>query len=280
MPHVRKPKLIDERLALHADYLAQDPAGLKGQWRTLLPGCRNLRVDLGCGKGQWTVAAARLRPDELVVGIDCEPMCISFAAEHAAVGGVASSGRAKRPEDGYVAPRNVVFAIGDAAVLPGFFAPGEIVHLHMNFPTPFPRKKETQRRVVGVERLAAYRPLLGAEGMLHLKTDSQPLFDYATEQLVAAGYDIVASTRDLRSDASGFDDVDLVVSEYEQKLVVRGAKLHALRAVVREGAAPNVSCEPKSLYDYLPSDLDAIDYVPLGMENALVNMRNRKRNGH
>lgn len=340
MSHVRKPKLVEQRLALHSRYVVSDPAALRGRWRSLAPHARELHVDLGCGKGLWTTRAAREHPDTLFVGVDIERMCVSFAAEQAARAGI----------------DNAFFLIDAAHGIESLFAPGEVDVIHANFPTPFPRKKDALSRVTDARWLMSYRRILGPDGLLCLKTDSQPLFDFTLEQLEAAGYDLIWSIRDLQgerpgetgerpnqasklpSEASGLnhacrfaaptasaaaarfataslddatalddtaslDDVtapgkvaslgeaataadtahgplpfDLIASAYERKLTQRGARIHALRA--RPGAEP-ARFEPRdavSLLDYLPDDLESIEYAPLGMEDAIENMRNRRRN--
>ena len=298
MAHFRHPKLLEERLALHGEYVVTNPEEFAGQWRSLMPECNQLCVDVGCGKGLWTSAAAKAWP---------ELMCISFAAEQAAVGGVASSGWAKTTDEDFVAPENLRFVCASASALGDLFAEGEIDHLFLNYPTPFPKKKETANRIVNEHHLRIYERLLAPQGVLHFKTDSQPLFDYALDQLKQTRFEVVMLTRDLYGETlstknlsgftDSFDDVDKLPSAYERKTLMRGAKIHALHARLKAdpesatksgcedetvlSAVPNPSdSEPVSLYDYLPEDLDSITYVPLGMENALLNMRNRRKNGH
>lgn len=307
MAHFRHPKLLEERLALHGEYVVTNPEEFAGQWRSLMPECNQLCVDVGCGKGLWTSAAAKAWPESLFIGVDHELMCISFAAEQAAVGGVASSGWAKTTDEDFVAPENLRFVCASASALGDLFAEGEIDHLFLNYPTPFPKKKETANRIVNEHHLRIYERLLAPQGVLHFKTDSQPLFDYALDQLKQTRFEVVMLTRDLYGETlstknlsgftDSFDDVDKLPSAYERKTLMRGAKIHALHARLKAdpesatksgcedetvlSAVPNPSdSEPVSLYDYLPEDLDSITYVPLGMENALLNMRNRRKNGH
>lgn len=307
MAHFRHPKLLEERLALHGEYVVTNPEEFAGQWRSLMPECNQLCVDVGCGKGLWTSAAAKAWPESLFIGVDHELMCISFAAEQAAVGGVASSGWAKTTDEDFVAPDNLRFVCAPASALGDLFAEGEINHLFLNYPTPFPKKKDTANRIVNALHLRIYERLLAPQGVLHFKTDSQPLFDYALDQLKQTRFEVVALTRDLYGETlstknfsgftDSFDDVDKLPSAYERKTLMRGAKIHALHTRLKAdpesatksgcedetvlSAVPNPSdSEPVSLYDYLPEDLDSITYVPLGMENALLNMRNRRKNGH
>ncbi len=269
MPHVRKPKLIEQRLQMHAALLAADPRSLRGRWREALgiPEAR-LHVDLGCGKGLWLTRTAQHHPDELFVGIDNERMCVSFAVEGLSLAGIG----------------NARAALDDASSLQKLFAPGEIDVLHINFPTPFPRKKEAAKRVANAERLMEYRTALAEDGHIQLKTDSQPFFDYTIEQMDLAGFEIIRMTRDLHGEAmegaerEGFDSFDFTLSAYEEKLTGKGARVMALHAA--PGAAPECfePSEPVGLVHYLPEDLETLEYAPHGMEDTVNNLRNRKRN--
>ena len=263
MPHVRKSKLVEERLKTYADFLVADPSSLRGLWRRRFgrPDAR-LHVDLGCGKGLWISRAAQALPGDAFVGIDNDRTCVSFALERI---GSARAG-------------NALVVFDEARSLRELFAPGEIDVLDVNFPTPFPRKKEAASRVTSSARLMEYRDLLAPDGRIQLKTDSQPLFDFTLEQLDRAGYEVVQMTRDMRGGGFAASCEDLVPSAYEEKLVAKGARVLALHAAV--GARP-VDFIPEDLVglaQYLPEDLDALDYAPHGMEDTVANLRNRKRN--
>lgn len=263
MPHVRKSKLVEERLKTYADFLVADPSSLRGLWRRRFgrPDAR-LHVDLGCGKGLWISRAAQALPGDAFVGIDNDRTCVSFALERI---GSARAG-------------NALVVFDEARSLRELFAPGEIDVLHVNFPTPFPRKKEAASRVTSSARLMEYRDLLAPDGRIQLKTDSQPLFDFTLEQLDRAGYEVVQMTRDMRGGGFAASCEDLIPSAYEEKLVAKGARVLALHAAV--GARP-VDFIPEDLIglaQYLPEDLDALDYAPHGMEDTVANLRNRKRN--
>ena len=263
MPHVRKSKLVEERLKTYADFLVADPSSLRGLWRRRFgrPDAR-LHVDLGCGKGLWISRVAQALPGDAFVGIDNDRTCVSFALERI---GSARAG-------------NALVVFDEARSLRELFAPGEIDVLHVNFPTPFPRKKEAASRVTSSARLMEYRDLLAPDGRIQLKTDSQPLFDFTLEQLDRAGYEVVQVTRDMRDGDFVASCEDLVPSAYEEKLVAKGARVLALHAVVGACPADFIPEDLVGLAQYLPEDLDALDYAPHGMEDTVANLRNRKRN--
>ena len=255
--HARKPKNWEQRLVTYAAAIEPGPCTRRGAWRAgIALQASELHVDLGCGKGQFSVQEARAHPDALYIGIDNEELCIAFAAQRAVESGLS----------------NVRFVLADAGDIEEMFAPGEIDVLHLNFPTPFPRKKYAHKRLTYVDRLVAYRELLGSRGELLIKTDSQPFFDFSLIQFDLAAYDVTWLTRDLHAESPSAS-----VTEYERRLSDKGAKIHALRAVVAQRPYTLEQSAELSLMAYLPEDLETLDYIPLGMERAVVNFRNRRR---
>ena len=82
---MRKKKNLVPRMERCSDYLVQDGFGLRGRWReTLMPAAAELRVELGCGKGRFTVETARLEPDVLFIAIEKVPDAMVVAMERAA----------------------------------------------------------------------------------------------------------------------------------------------------------------------------------------------------
>ena len=265
--HARPPKHLEERFDWYAEAIEDAPEACKGRWRqTRMPHSQRLHLDLGCGKGEWTCAAAKAAPQDLWVGFDNEKICIAMSAKKAVVTDKID---------------NVVFALTDASALEQTIGDGEVDVLHLNFSTPCPRAKYAKQRLTHAERLASYRRILAPGGQIELKTDSQPFFDWTLNQLAYAGYEVVWQTRDLhaiRPDEPSPIDPNLI-SGYEQRLVKLGAKVHCLVAIPGEaGDALSKQTCPQSLMDYLPEDLWSIDYMPYGMEEAIVNFRNRRAN--
>lgn len=256
---------LEDRLAGATQSFEPNPTGWKGRWRNWAPheevrSCAYQRVvlDLGCGKGEYTVECAAARPDVLFVGIDVDGVCIVRCAERAIAQGVT----------------NVAFVFNEEdAPLSEFFAPAELSAILMNFPTPFPKKKKAPLRLTYLDRLMAYRPLLAPEAPLRLRTDSAPMRDFSLTQLELAGYEVLWNTDDVRS---------LFPKEpwsgYEQKLVAQGASVHGFAAIAGPEPENVQQTAPLSLVSYLPDDLEEMDYVPHGMQGCVKNMRGRQRN--
>lgn len=252
---------LEERLAACASNVESHPKDRAGQWRCWAPlGERRgdpydaVVLDLGCGKGEYTVECAAARPDVLFVGLDVDGVCVMRAAERAIAQGVS----------------NAVFVLHDDSDLSETFGAGELSAMLLNFPTPFPKKKKAHLRLTYLDRLMGYRPLLGRGAGIRLRTDSQPLRDFSLTQLELAGYEITWRSDDVRAE---FPDEPW--SAYERKLTEQGACSFGIAAC--PGPAPEhvEQTAPLSLVSYLPDNLDRLDYVPHGMQGCVENLRNR-----
>lgn len=262
--HARLPKhfVLEERLERYTDAIEPIPQRYAGLWAEAChpldpaqPHARfaEVRLDLGCGKGAFSVESAQREPDVLFVGMDYEPICIAYAAQRACESGLA----------------NVVFVPGDGSKVTAMFAPGELSRIYLNFSTPFPRKKKATERLTYLDRLMDYRKVLAPGGSVLLRTDSYPFHRFSLGQLRLAGYELLWT-----SDDAATEHPTAVPSEYERRLTAKGAPVFAFEAV----PGPEPKCveetEPLSLMDYLPEDLDAMGYIPHGMERTVTNLRN------
>lgn len=267
--HARLPKnfVLEERIERYAAAIELEPRHWAGRWAQacwpLNPAdsartrFEEVRLDLGCGKGAFVVEAARREPDVLFVAMDAEPLCIAYTAQHIAEAHL----------------RNAVVVPGKGSLVAQAFAPGELTCIYLNFPTPYPRKRDAGKRLVILDRLREYRDVLGRTGTLRLRTDSLPLRDFALTQLELAGYDVVRSSDDERA---AFPDEP--TSEYEERLAAQGATVFGVWASPAARPAQTVQTASLSLVDYFPDDLFANGYVPHGMGGAVTNLRNRRLN--
>lgn len=282
LTHIRTPKnfVLEERLERYGAVIEQEPERYRGRWAHACwplgaPGAsapaadaerprafRSVHLDLGCGKGSYLIACARRDPDALFIGMDTEPICIAYSAQYITEAGLANA---------VVLPRG-------AAAAGRVFAAGELAAITLNFPTPYPKSRHAERRLTHIDHLLRYRALLAPGGTVTLRTDSAPLFEYSVPQFEAAGYRLLWTSRDVRAEHPGFPE-----TEYERRTVERGAAILGICAT--PGAAPREDriragrAAEQSLVAYLPDDLDSLGYVPLGMEGAVTNLRNRERKG-
>ncbi|WP_303251311.1 tRNA (guanosine(46)-N(7))-methyltransferase TrmB [uncultured Senegalimassilia sp.] len=301
----------ERRFAACEAYAVKDAAAWAGQWAYWAPGgakraepFAHVVLDLGCGKGEYTVACAQARPDVLFVGFDVDAICTLRSAEQAASAGVDNAvfllveDPFAAVEDGRCALAGASGAGGVPALAPidahasrasrvasgtphrsgapaeldlaRAFAAGELACILMNFPTPFPKKKKAHLRLTHLDRLMGYRRLLREGAGIRLRTDSQPLRDFSLTQFELAGYRVARRTDDVRAACP-----DEPWSAYERKLVEQGARALGVFAVPGPAPAHVQQTAPLSLVSYFPDNLDALDYVPHGMQGCVENLRNR-----
>lgn len=254
--HARPLKHLEERYEWYARAIETEACERKGAWvESFFPEAVELRLDLGCGKGQFAIAQAQAHPDVLFVGLDFDRACIALAAQKACELELA----------------NCIFALADAEDLSDYFAEGELNGIYLNFSTPHPRKKHADERLTYVDQLIAYRPILKEGGWIEMKTDSAPFFEFSLVQFELAAYDIAWSSTDMHADG-----IESQVTEFEERLCAKGAKVHGCHAVKAERPYTNVQTAELSLFEYLPKDLDSLEYIPFGMEGYVFNMRCRK----
>ena len=206
----KKPNLIP-RMERCAAMLIPDPAAMRGHWKDEMPQARELRLEIGCGKGRFTVETAAAEPDVLFVAIERVADAMVIAMERANALGLA----------------NVRFIDADAERLPDYFAPGEVRRIYLNFSDPWPSNRHAKRRLTHTDFLMRYRQVLPEKGEIHFKTDNKGLFEWSLFQFPKAGFALEQVTRDLHKDG-----VCGVMTDYEEKFHAQGVPIHRCVAVL------------------------------------------------
>ena len=182
----KKPNLVP-RWERCAELLENTPEVHRGRWLADFPGHDRLCLELGCGKGRFTAGMAAAEPGALLCAVEKVPDAMVVAMERVRDAGLT----------------NVRFLDRDAVLLPEFFAPGEVSRIYINFPDPWPKKKQFKR-----------------------KTDNVPLFEWSLEQFQNCGWELREVTRDLHQNG-----VTGVMTDYEAKFHEQGVKINRLVAV-------------------------------------------------
>ncbi len=253
---MRKKKNLVPRMERLAAIWEKNPQDWRGRWREKLPECSQLWLEIGCGKGSFTVKTAAAHPDRLYVALERDADCLVMAMEKADALGLV----------------NVVFVCDDAERLSEMFAPGEVDLLFINFPDPWPSKRHAKFRLINERFLRSYREILPQGGEIHFKTDNSPLFEFSLTQFPRAGYVLSEVTRDLHA-----DDLDVIMTDYEARFSTQGAKINRCVATVSElprepGPEPELG-----LIHYLPEDLESLTYIPHGMQESVRQELLRRR---
>lgn len=203
---MRKKKNLIPRMERCAACHVRDGFALRGRWREeLMPSAAELRLELGCGKGRFTAETARAHPDILFIAVERVPDALVVAMERAMA----------------LELKNVFFVVGDAALLPDYFAEDEVDLIYINFCDPWPPKRQAKRRLTHRGFLETYRKVLKMDGQIHFKTDNRPLFEFSLLEFPEAGYTLSEISWDLHG--SGPQGV---MTDYEAKFHAEGVPIH------------------------------------------------------
>ena len=141
---------------------------IAGKWNGVFFGRTNpITLELGCGRGEYSVGLARLFANRNFIGVDVKGARI-WKGMRAAL------------DDGLI---NVGFLRAQADHLQRFFQPGEISEIWVPFPDPRPRRSDERKRLISPKFLNIYRDIIIPGGTVRLKTDDAGLFDYALDVL-------------------------------------------------------------------------------------------------
>ncbi|NID12437.1 tRNA (guanosine(46)-N7)-methyltransferase TrmB [Fibrivirga algicola] len=187
---------------------------IKGHWLTdYFKNDNPIVVELGCGRGEYTVGLATAYPDRNFIGVDIKGDRIARGSQAALEAGLS----------------NVAFLRTDVNYLLEFFDEEEVDEVWITFPDPQPRDKQEKHRLTYSSFLTLYRSILKNEGVLHLKTDHAPFFEYSLQSLPDNGFTIVASTTDLYQ--SPLNDIHLgIKTKYEAMFYAKGFSINYLQS--------------------------------------------------
>src|SRR5262245_58414834 len=152
---------------------------LKSRWhKEYFKNDNPIVLELGCGRGEYTTRLSETFPKKNFIGIDIKGARLWRGAKTATEN--------KMP--------NVCFIRTQIQLLRFFFGESEVSEIWLTFPDPQPQKSRVRKRLTGPRFLEMYRDILIPGGIIHLKTDNKPLFEYTIE--IAAGNFILSSGTD------------------------------------------------------------------------------------
>ncbi len=182
-----------------------------GRWAEDFFGSSNpIVLELGCGKGEYTVGLAKMFPGMNFLGVDIKGARMWKGAKYATDNSISNAG----------------FLRTRIELISSFFAPGEIDQIWLTFPDPQPRK--TRKRLTSASFLNRYRGFMSSGGKLHLKTDSTELHNYTLSLLKANELPVEEATDDLYG-RGGTDKILSIRTYYEQQFLNLGKPIYYLR---------------------------------------------------
>ncbi len=186
----------------------EDGKKLKGNWsESQFKNNNPLILELGCGKGEYTVNLAKLFPDINFIGIDYKGNRIWRGAKTALEENI----------------RNVAFLRIQIENLLDYFAESEVSEIWITFPDPQPQVSREKKRLTSKRFLDMYRIVLRKDGVIHLKTDSDSLYLYTLQKITEdPGFEALINTGNLYE--SSFADEILSIKTYYEKKYLAGKK--------------------------------------------------------
>lgn len=184
---------------------------LRGRWHEeFFQNNHPITLEVGCGKGEYTVGLAARYPARNFLGLDIKGERIWRGSKRAEALGL----------------RNVGFVRTRALDLLQHFAPGELAEIWITFPDPRPRDRDIKRRLTSPRFLNLYQGLLRPGGLVHLKTDNEGLFDYTLEVLQERpGRTVLAHTKDLYATPELLPHAEDIETNFESKYRAQGVPI-------------------------------------------------------
>ena len=204
------------------------PFPMKGHWgETFFKNDRPIVLELGCGRGEYTVGLGRLFPEKNFIGVDIKGARMWTGATESLQAGMT----------------NVAFLRTQIEIIDRFFAEGEISEIWLTFSDP--QMKKATKRLTSTYFMERYRRFLTDRGLVHLKTDSNFMFTYTKYMIEHNHLPVEVMTEDLYHSGMA-DEILSIRTYYEQQWLDRGLNIKYIRfRLPHEGvlAEPDVEIE-------------------------------------
>lgn len=178
----------------------------KGRWHEHFGNDHPIVLELGCGKGEYTVALAQMHEARNYIGIDIKGARLwrgaKFALEHNL--------------------ENVAFLRTQIELIDLLFGAGEVDEIWITFPDPQIKYKRTKHRLINIYFLEKYRTILKKGGDINLKTDSEFLHGYSLGLLHGMGAEIRYANHDVYRNEGSPDEVLKIQTFYENQYLELG----------------------------------------------------------
>ncbi|WP_264560224.1 tRNA (guanosine(46)-N7)-methyltransferase TrmB [Flavobacterium sp. N2270] len=173
---------------------------LKGKWRSdFFKNDNPVVLELGCGKGEYSVGLAKLNPNKNFIGIDIKGARFWRGAKTAI-------------EDSM---NNVAFLRTQIELIEHCFAKDEVDEIWITFPDPQIKYKRTKHRMTNAEFLENYKKVLKPNGLMHLKTDSEFMHGYTLGLLHGAGHEVIYANHNVYKNEGAPKEVTSIQTFYE-----------------------------------------------------------------
>ena len=194
-----------------------DSLKLKRNWSERFGNQNPIVLELGCGKGEYTVGLAERYPNKNFIGIDIKGARFWRGAKTAI-------------EDGLP---NVYFIRTQIELITSIFAENEVSEIWITFPDPQIKYKRTKHRLTNKEFLNKYKFILHSEGIVHLKTDSEFMHGYTLGLLHGAGHEVQYANHDVYHQEGAPEEVMNIQTFYENQYLEKNKAITYTRFKIK-----------------------------------------------
>lgn len=195
---------------------------MKGRWaKQVFKNDNPITIELGCGKGEYTVGLARQYPHRNFVGVDIKG--------HRFWRGAKTAKEESLP--------NVAFLRTRLEFIEMYFGSGEVSEVWLTFSDPQPKDEKGTKRITSPVYIERYKKILKTGSLINVKTDSVLLYDLSKEGYVEAGYKFLYDSQDVYGELVSRVPQDLknaleIVTYYEKRWLSEGKKIHFIQLQV------------------------------------------------
>lgn len=192
---------------------------MKGEWNAQVFGNPNpITLELGCGKGEYTIGQARRFPERNFIGIDIKGHRFWKGAKISENEGI----------------KNVAFLRTRLEFIDRYFAPGEVSEIWLTFSDPQPKDEKGSKRITGPKFVERYKQILKPGSTINVKTDSDLLYEWTLEAYREQKYDIELFSDDVYGKLvhevePDFREILEIKTYYEQMWLEMGKRIHFIR---------------------------------------------------
>lgn len=175
---------------------------LKGKWNSdFFKNDNPIVLELGCGKGEYSVGLAERSPNKNFIGIDIKGARFWRGAKTAVENGL----------------HNVAFLRTQIELIEHCFAKDEVSEIWITFPDPQIKYKRTKHRMTNATFLENYKKILQSNGLMHLKTDSEFMHGYTLGLLHGAGHEVLYANHNIYKNEGAPKEVTEIQTFYESQ---------------------------------------------------------------
>jgi len=200
------------------DALVNNSFLLKGNWnQSVFKNNNPLVLELGCGKGEYSVALAKKYPNKNFIGIDIKGARFWRGAKTAVEENIS----------------NVAFLRTQIELIDHAFGAHEVDEIWITFPDPQIKYKRTKHRMTNAEFLKRYKTILKEDGVVNLKTDSEFMHGYTLGLLHGAGHEVLYANHNVYKQEGSPEEVTSIQTFYESQYLEQNKPITYIRFKIK-----------------------------------------------